>query len=68
MNAYWYCLISKVISISGFIVLVIFGYPWWGCVCLLLVASIDGDLKPPENVASQPSVEVSKKTGLYQSE
>ncbi len=45
MNVYWYCLLSKAIAISGFVVLVIFDHPLLGTLCLLFAASIDGPMK-----------------------
>lgn len=38
MNDYWYCIASKIIGITGFVTLVIFGHPWFGAACLLFIA------------------------------
>ena len=46
MNAYWYCLASKLIAVGGFAVLVIFDHPWLGLLCLIAaMASMDSELK-----------------------
>lgn len=45
MSAYWHCLLSKIVSIAGFVTLVIFDHPWIGLICLIFVATIDGEIK-----------------------
>jgi hypothetical protein len=46
MNGYWYCMASKIIAVAGFVTLVIFDYPWWGLMCFVCIATLDGDIKP----------------------
>lgn len=45
MNAYWYCLLSKVVAVTGFVTLAMDDKPWLGLLCFIVLASIDGPLK-----------------------
>ena len=43
MNIYWYCIVSKIIGITGFVVMAINGYPWWGLLCFFALAGLEGE-------------------------
>lgn len=43
MNLYWYCFLSKIIGITGFVTLVIYDHPWMGVLCFLVIAAVDSD-------------------------
>jgi hypothetical protein len=40
MNMYEYCLCSKAIAVSGFVVLVMYDHPWLGLLCFLVAAGL----------------------------
>ena len=42
MNAFVYCLLTKVVAVAGFVALVIHDYPWWGLLCFLVVSFVEG--------------------------